>query len=54
MKDYNSGKIELPEAVSADSEHADTADAISYRDDDLNLTRDCNYYEEYAMPEVAR
>ena len=54
LKDYNSGKIDLPEAVAADNEHADTADAVSYRDDDPNLTRDCNYYEEYAMTEVAR
>jgi hypothetical protein len=54
LKDYNSGKIELPEAGIADDGCADSADAFSYRDDDPELTRDCNYYEEYAMTEVAR
>lgn len=52
LKDYNSGKIELPEPELPDP--ADDANDLSYRDDDPALTRDCNYYEEYAMTEGSK
>jgi hypothetical protein len=52
LKEYNSGKIGLPELdVSGLS---DEANDLSYRDDDPALTRDCNYYEEYAMTEGSK
>lgn len=50
LRDYNSGKLELPEAVAAST--TDAVNTITYRDDDPELTRDCNYYEEYAMTEA--
>ena len=40
LKDYNAGKIELPEAVISANEIAAPAEAVSYRDDDPELTRD--------------
>lgn len=40
----------MPEAVAAST--TDAVNTITYRDDDPELTRDCNYYEEYAMTEA--
>lgn len=54
LKAYNAGKMELPDDGSASEKTQNAPDGGAYRDDDPDLTRDCNYYEEYAMTEVAR
>ena len=51
LRDYNAGKLELPEPVSAGT---GTIPGMDYRDDDPALTRDCSYYEANAMTEVRR
>lgn len=53
LRDYNAGKLELPEiTAAADTVAVETG--MSYRDDDPALTRDCSYYETNAMPEVSQ
>ena len=54
LKAYNAGEIELPDDGSASEKAQAATDGDAYRDDDPDLTRDCNYYEEYAMTEVTR
>lgn len=51
LKDYNAGKLALPDT--GDSQNTWTERETAYRDDDPDLTRDCSYYEENAMTEVA-
>ena len=49
LRDYNAGKLKLPES---DPEDKETGSGMDYRDDDPALTRDCSYYETNAMAEV--
>ena len=49
LRDYNAGKLKLPEPVSEDTR---PGHGMDYRDDDPELTRDCSYYEANAMAEV--
>ena len=49
LRDYNAGKLVLPEKV---SENTKSDRGMDYRDDDPALTRDCSYYEANAMAEV--
>jgi len=49
LRDYNAGKLALPEPVSEDTQ---SGCGMDYRDDDPALTRDCSYYEANAMAEV--
>ena len=49
LRDYNAGKLALPEPVSEDTQ---SGHGMDYRDDDPALTRDCSYYEANAMAEV--
>ncbi|MBQ4240842.1 MAG: hypothetical protein II672_07005, partial [Oscillospiraceae bacterium] len=49
LRDYNAGKLKLPEPVSEDTR---PGHGMDYRDDDPALTRDCSYYEANAMAEV--
>ena len=53
LREYNSGTLTLAEIRSAgkgkDGPLPDAADLQGYRDDEPGLTRDCSYYEEYAM-----
>ena len=51
LRDYNAGKLALPESVSAGT---GTTHGMDYRDDDPALMRDCSYYEANAMAEVRR
>lgn len=51
LRDYNAGKLALPESVSVGT---GTTHGMDYRDDDPALTRDCSYYETNAMTEVRR
>ena len=51
LRDYNAGKLTLPEPV---SENMGTTPGMDYRDDDPALTRDCSYYEANTMAEVHR
>ena len=49
LRDYNAGKLTLPEPVSEDPQ---SGCGMEYRDDDPALTRDCSYYEANTMVEV--
>ena len=49
LRDYNAGKLSLPEPVSEDTQ---SGCGMDYRDDDPALTRDCSYYEANALAEV--
>ena len=53
LREYNSGTLTLAGIRSAgkgkDGPLPDAADLQGYRDDEPGLTRDCSYYEEYAM-----
>ena len=50
LREYNAGKLELPEPVPEDTQ---SGHGMDYRDDDPALTRDCSYYETNAMVEVS-
>ena len=53
LREYNAGTLTLARIRSAgkgnDGPSPDAADIQGYRDDEPGLTRDCSYYEEYAM-----
>ncbi len=51
LRDYNAGKLALPEPVSGGTKAGHKTD---YRDDDPALTRDCSYYEVNTEAEVCR
>lgn len=49
LRDYNAGRLSLPESRSAGGGHAA---GMAYHDDAPGLTRDCSYYETNAVTEV--
>lgn len=51
LRDYNAGKLGLPQAASGPASE-DTEGSMEYREDDPALTRDCSYYETNALMEV--
>ena len=53
LREYNAGRLALPDPDGGPGEKEDDIGAMAYRDDDPALTRDCSYYEENVGTEVA-
>ena len=53
LREYNAGRLALPDPDGGPGKKEDDNGAMAYRDDDPALTRDCSYYEENVGTEVA-
>ena len=53
LREYNAGRLALPDPDGGPDEKENDNGAMAYRDDDPALTRDCSYYEENVGTEVA-
>jgi len=51
LRDYNSGKLTLPDTVPEALQEVEES-SMAYHDDDPQLLRDCSYYEENTMTGV--
>ena len=52
LRDYNAGKLELPDTEAEKPGCAGKSSETGYRDDDPALIRDCSYYETSTRMEV--